>query len=779
MSGTADERLIVMLEARISEFEKRMGQAERRGTRTYQGLRRGSRTATRAMEMDMVRSTGRINQALASTSARIGTFGRGLVGGLAAGAAATAVAALTTNLRGTVTAIAAVGDEARRAGLGVEEFQQWAYVANQNRIAVDALVDGFKELNLRADEWIVTGGGAAAEAFARLGFSAEDLRRRLEDPSELMLEIFRRMESLDRAAQIRVFDEILGGTGGERFVELLAQGEHGLRRTLARAREVGAVMREDMIDSAADLDRRFSELSSSVGNFFKWVTIEVADFVLQVANLRGEIEGIQGLRDQRQGASLLGAPAAEALAGDTAAAREHADTVAEILTLYERLQAEAEGLAPAIQRLGDELNDADHAEAAAAVSALALGIERLGQQLDAGEITAAEYEGQMRDLVTQAETALGSIEDLDTPTFTRVMARLGSLGEMLGRLTTQAATLRNTLPGRPESVRQSESFWDTEESRFGLNRLAPVSSPRPQPAPLEGDPAYGGTGTGGGGGGGGGAHGYAAAAAEIRARTEALTIEAAALVAAAAAGEDYGDAIEYARQRAELMLAAQQEGREITPALQAEIDSLARAYVQAGNAAERSAEQLREVEAQARRGAERIVDLFGQMAQGGDVAQRAVLDLIAELLRMRAIEGLSGLAKSGGGGFLDSFVRFLGFDQGGYTGDGGTHEPKGIVHGGEYVFSKRAVQALGVARLERMHRAAKGYASGGYVGGSGAAGAAQDVNVRVSIDENGNLQAFVDKRADQRASRAIQAARPGLVRESVTATRASAREFPL
>lgn len=42
---SADERLVVMLEARISEFEKRMAQAEGRGTRTYQDLRRGSRGA--------------------------------------------------------------------------------------------------------------------------------------------------------------------------------------------------------------------------------------------------------------------------------------------------------------------------------------------------------------------------------------------------------------------------------------------------------------------------------------------------------------------------------------------------------------------------------------------------------------------------------------------------------------------------------------------------------------------------------------------------------------
>lgn len=56
------------------------------------------------------------------------------------------------------------------------------------------------------------------------------------------------------------------------------------------------------------------------------------------------------------------------------------------------------------------------------------------------------------------------------------------------------------------------------------------------------------------------------------------------------------------------------------------------------------------------------------------------------------------------------------FDVGGYTGRGGKYEPKGIVHGGEFVFTKEATSRLGVANLYRLM---KGYASGGYVGNSG------------------------------------------------------------
>jgi TP901 family phage tail tape measure protein len=58
------------------------------------------------------------------------------------------------------------------------------------------------------------------------------------------------------------------------------------------------------------------------------------------------------------------------------------------------------------------------------------------------------------------------------------------------------------------------------------------------------------------------------------------------------------------------------------------------------------------------------------------------------------------------------------FASGGYTGNGGKYEPKGVVHGGEFVMTKRAVDNAGVGRMYAMMRAfetGRGYAMGGYV----------------------------------------------------------------
>ncbi|MDD2092429.1 phage tail tape measure protein [Pseudomonas guariconensis] len=109
-----------------------------------------------------------------------------------------------------------------------------------------------------------------------------------------------------------------------------------------------------------------------------------------------------------------------------------------------------------------------------------------------------------------------------------------------------------------------------------------------------------------------------------------------------------------------------------------------------------------------------------------DFADQVVADLIRIQVRQAAagflgsalgfLGGGGGAAAAGSGtmtGFSETISR-SGFAAGGYTGDGGKFEPKGVVHGGEYVVRKEVVSQPGMRdHLDRLNR--KGYASGGYV----------------------------------------------------------------
>lgn len=280
--GVTVEKLVAQLEARIDKYEKSLAKA-RQKTNTEFG-----RIEKRGQRMEKKLSK------LGKGAAQVGVnLSKGLLGGLVAGGIAGSVAAIGQ----IADQVARVGDEAKRAGVDVEAFQELKYVAEQNRIGVDALTDGLKEMNLRADEFIATGKGSSAEAFQRLGYSAEELNRKLAEPSKLFTEIIGKLKQFDQAAQIRIADEIFGGTGGEQFVQLIEQGEDGLKRTIDEAHRLGNVMSDETIKRADELNRKFDAVATTVGNKLKQEIIDAT------SALGGFLDSLKSL-DERSRESL-------------------------------------------------------------------------------------------------------------------------------------------------------------------------------------------------------------------------------------------------------------------------------------------------------------------------------------------------------------------------------------------------------------------------------------------------------------------------------------------
>ncbi|ENC8558856.1 phage tail tape measure protein, partial [Escherichia coli] len=107
---------------------------------------------------------------------------------------------------------------------------------------------------------------------------------------------------------------------------------------------------------------------------------------------------------------------------------------------------------------------------------------------------------------------------------------------------------------------------------------------------------------------------------------------------------------------------------------------------------------------------------------------RSVLSMLTEIFLKQAMVGIVGsIGSAMGGAFgggasastgtaIQAAAANFHFATGGFTGTGGKYEPAGIVHRGEFVFTKEATSRIGVGNLYRLMR---GYAEGGYVGGAG------------------------------------------------------------
>jgi murein DD-endopeptidase MepM/ murein hydrolase activator NlpD len=88
---------------------------------------------------------------------------------------------------------------------------------------------------------------------------------------------------------------------------------------------------------------------------------------------------------------------------------------------------------------------------------------------------------------------------------------------------------------------------------------------------------------------------------------------------------------------------------------------------------------------------------------------------VADFLHTKRLGRINipGITDNGGSGSVAPPGRA--FAVGGYTGDGGKYEPKGVVHGGEFVFTKEQTARAGVGNLYRLAASLAGYASGGFV----------------------------------------------------------------
>lgn len=96
-----------------------------------------------------------------------------------------------------------------------------------------------------------------------------------------------------------------------------------------------------------------------------------------------------------------------------------------------------------------------------------------------------------------------------------------------------------------------------------------------------------------------------------------------------------------------------------------------------------------------------------------DFAKSIISMIVQMITKMVIFNSISGMM---GGSTWTMGSLMNGFSGGGYTGDGGKYDPAGIVHKGEFVFTKEATQRIGARNLYRLMR---GYANGGSVGGSG------------------------------------------------------------
>jgi hypothetical protein len=502
---------------------------------------------------------------------------------------------------------------------------------------------------------------------------------------------------------------------------------------MSRAHELGAVIEEDTVAKAAELDRKFGEITQRVSTLAKTVVVDLAGAIEDVLTM--DVDEIFGSAERA--IAMMGEANYQAMKEGKEVTEEQRETVEDLKATYDDL---FRAINAATGPDGIRLMDVADIDQAHDLAAILQDIDREMQAFQTGATNAEEFEGNVSDLIGEAKDLIAELSAVDAKRFGNVISAIDGISTALWGAIRNASTLRASLPeGDAGAVSYGPQNGRRPNVELRPGQYAPETSIRPE---MPGVDSYGnweaartsGTSSGGGGGGASSVDDFRQEVESTRNEIARLEAEAVALAAVAQTGFEYGDAVDYARKKAELLYEAQAAGKDLTPEMQAEIDELAQAYARAGQAADDASDRLDAIRDNTERGAEAMTDLFTSIFDGSKSAGEALRDLLMQMVQIQLQQQLMTAAANGGG-----VISAIGSLLTGARAGGGP-----VSAGGAYLINENTPnsevfvpsQSGGVLNVPQAQAALRGASTQ-------AAPMKLDVAVRTYVDQNGNWQAAV------------------------------------
>ncbi|CUW88419.1 D-alanyl-D-alanine carboxypeptidase family protein [Rhizobium pusense] len=415
------QRLVVSLEARMTKYERDMARARNATNDNFKKMEGRAQQSARNMERSMSRASASIGEKLE------GMFAPLMKGGaVVAGVGGAAIA-----LKEIADSVAEVDREARKAGVSSKVWQQWTYVATATGMSIDGVTDALKELNIRGDEFAKTGKGSAEEAFQRLGYSATDVAQKLKDPSRFMDEIIGKLQTMDRAAQTRILDEVFGGTGAEEMAKVLGLSVVEIQKMRSEA----ATFSDEQVEAAKRIDREFSTLWRNFSVYAKQAAIEGVNVASKVIGAINDPSG--GARDRAVNAYNSPEAQLKRLQDQrTRILRQIADTEANPLNLMK--EVELRQLRAALSAVDEQMHDVtgDSDDFKQALKELSAASNSLSGAFGSNVTAAANFKTalvELKNLVPELKAEMDSLATANgiDAAYQRAVGSARTMGEVL------------------------------------------------------------------------------------------------------------------------------------------------------------------------------------------------------------------------------------------------------------------------------------------------------------------------------------------------------------
>ncbi|MFW6278479.1 MAG: hypothetical protein ACOC1T_03660, partial [Halorhodospira sp.] len=246
------------------EVRSRLGDLERQSNEDYDVNGQVRVSGIRGV----VRRLGELRESMGDLSRRAERLGGRLSRALSK-PAATGAATASGAIGGLTTQQAEAGKEtqvmAERLGMGTDAMQELAYAGQRFGAEKDAVVDGLKELQLRASEFASTGEGPAKDMFESLGLSQSEVARLSKDTEALFSRVQKEIAGVqNQAEKQRMADELFGGQGGEQLVTMLSAAQSEIQGLRSEANQVGAVVPEGQLDTLRGMSNSLQRLRGTL-----------------------------------------------------------------------------------------------------------------------------------------------------------------------------------------------------------------------------------------------------------------------------------------------------------------------------------------------------------------------------------------------------------------------------------------------------------------------------------------------------------------------------------
>lgn len=204
-----------------------------------------------------------------------GTAALGVVVGLGA-----AALKLSGDFRENAIALSRVSDS---TGVSVKDLSALQFAFKTVGLETDDLDSILTEINIKLSD-ASAGTGAAADAFAALGLSVEELSSIPVD--EALVRIADGLSSIEsRSQKVGIVDAVFGGDDGRRLLPLLERGADGIEALRDEAEELGVTLDDDAVESAQSAEENINKLSATFDSFTNQIGEDFTPIITELAEI--------------------------------------------------------------------------------------------------------------------------------------------------------------------------------------------------------------------------------------------------------------------------------------------------------------------------------------------------------------------------------------------------------------------------------------------------------------------------------------------------------------